>query len=97
VNRRLVFLPAAKSDLAHAYDWYEESTPGRGEAFLFAFNACISTIERLPRIFSEVHAGARRALLRKFPYKIFYRIQEDVIVVLAVIHTARSVPRSWRI
>jgi plasmid stabilization system protein ParE len=37
----------------------------------------------------------RRALVRRFPYAIYFRAAPDEIVVLAVIHGRRH-PRHWQ-
>ena len=37
----------------------------------------------------------RRALLRRFPYAVFYEIGAVEIVVYAVFHCARN-PRAWK-
>ena len=37
-----------------------------------------------------VHATVRRALLPRFPYCIFYRVDQDHVVVLAVLHGRRD-------
>jgi hypothetical protein len=37
----------------------------------------------------------RRALLRRFPYGVFFEVAETEIVVYAVFHCARD-PRAWR-
>ncbi|WP_267896728.1 hypothetical protein [Jiangella anatolica] len=40
------------------------------------------------------YAGVRRAVLRRFPYAVFYELGES-LEVLRVIHTARH-PEAWR-
>ena len=47
-------------------------------------------IERFPDIFARVHGAVRRAVVSRFPYAVFYRIETKRIVVLAIIHTARD-------
>lgn len=37
----------------------------------------------------------RRGLARRFPYRIFFIVRDDAIVVFAVIHAARH-DRHWR-
>ena len=88
-------LPGAEKDISQAYQWYEESRPGLGEDFLLCFEAALSAIQDNPQIFPAVHKDVRRALLRRFPYAVFYMIHSDTIVILAVFHCARD-PESWR-
>ena len=45
-------------------------------------------------MFASVHGEVRRALVSRFPYGIFYRVESKRVVVLAVLHTARD-PKVW--
>jgi len=42
-----------------------------------------------------VHESIRRILVRQFPYAVFFKEIDDVIVVFAVLHCTRE-PRTWR-
>jgi len=81
-------------DLAGGYGWYSAQRDGLGEEFLAAVDAAFDTIERFPEIFARVHGEVRRAIVSRFPYAVFYRIETKRVVVLAVIHTARD-PKVW--
>lgn len=64
-------------------------------AFLAAVNACLATIQCHPQAFMLVDRTMRRALVRRFPYAIFYEIEPRQIVVYGVFHGARN-PNAWR-
>ena len=92
-------LPAAyrrkvARDLASAYAWYEEQRAGLGEEFLAAVDASFEAIETFPEMFARVHGEIRRAVVSRFPYAVFYRIEPKRLVVLAVLHMARN-PKLW--
>jgi toxin ParE1/3/4 len=91
----LVIRPEAEADLAEAFAWYEERRRGLGERFLLSVEASLATIQRHPESFPLVHGPIRRALLRRFPYGVFYTVEEPAIVVLAVFHCRRD-PRGWQ-
>ena len=80
--------------LANAYGWYEAQRPGLGEEFLAAVDASFDAIEMYPQMFATVHGVVRRAIVSRFPYAVFYRVEPRQILVLNVLHTA-SDPRSW--
>lgn len=80
--------------MAGGYAWYSGQRNGLGEEFLAAVNAAFDTIERFPDIFARIHGEVRRAVVSRFPYAIFYRIEIKRIVVLTVLHTARD-PKVW--
>ena len=81
-------------DLAGGYAWYNGQRDGLGEEFLAAVGAAFDTIERFPDIFAGVHGEVRRAIVSRFPYAVFYRVETKRVVVLAVIHAARD-PKVW--
>ena len=93
--RSLILRPAAEEDVAAAYHWYEERSPGLGSEFLRAVEAGLAAVERNPEAYPELYKHARRALLRRFPYALFYVISPELIEVIGCIHTRRH-PRRWR-
>lgn len=51
----------------------------------------LSLVARLPDSFPLIHRDVRRGLLRRFPYALYYRRQDEgSIEVLACLHTRRS-------
>ncbi len=90
----LAFRPRVGQDLAGAFGWYEERRAGLGEEFLRAVDASFDAIEEFPEMFARVHGEVRRAMVARFPYAVFYRLEPKHVVVLAVLHTARD-PKLW--
>lgn len=86
--------PRQREKLGEAFDWYEERVSGLGSDFLMNVDAALNAILRNPRRFPVVHNNLRRALIRRFPYQIFFVFEEKRIVVLAVFHASRN-PRRW--
>jgi len=82
----------AESDLTQAYLWYEKQVEGLGSEFLLCVDACIQNITRSPKIHQKVHKNIRRALIRRFPYGIFY---PDHIMIIAVFHASHD-PSRWQ-
>lgn len=90
MNYEVLIRPEAETDITEAYEWYEEQAEGLGEEFLRAVDACFAAIQRIPTAYSPIHRQVRRALLRRFPYGIFYIIEADRIIVLACFHARRN-------
>ena len=86
--------PEAQAEIQEAYQWYEEKSAGLGAEFVRAVDACLSAIEGNPLAYALVHQQVRRALLRRFPYGIFYLVEDDTIVVIACFHGSRD-PEQW--
>lgn len=89
----LRFLAEVEEDVIGGYVWYETKSPGLGEEFLRVFYACAGEIPRNPLLYPKVHGEFRRHLLRRFPYSIYFRIEDDTIIVFGVFHCARD-PRT---
>ena len=92
---KLVIRPEAEAEISEAYDYYETLTQGLGAAFLLAVEACLDGIQRSPEIYPVLYKDIRRALLRRFPYGIFYLVEPEQIVILACFHARRN-PQQWQ-
>lgn len=88
-----VLLPEAKRDVKKAYQWYEEQKLGLGEVFLERVEECLESIRRSPKAFQVISKDARRAIVKQFPYVIFYRIEAKAIYVYSVFHTSQNSQR----
>lgn len=95
MNAELVLAPEALDDLDEAYAWYEAQRVGRGEDFLGRVDACIQASLRFPEMHALFHENYRRALVRRFPFAVFYEFADGRITVYSVFHTSQD-PRKWR-
>lgn len=91
---KLIVRPEAEAEMAEAFDWYEERVAGLGSDFLLNVDAAFNAILRNPHQFPLVHQNLRRTLIRRFPYQIFFVVEEHRVVVLAVFHAKRN-PKRW--
>lgn len=87
--------PAAEVDIADAALWYEARALGLGTEFLRAVDVAHAEIQRMPERFPVVHLTCRRALLRRFPYALFFVATPQVIQVIACLHASRD-PQRWQ-
>ena len=87
---RLIIRPEAEGDLKEAYSWYEDKRQWLGHDFLLHVAAGLNFIKRSPNIHPIEYRGTRKHLIKRFPYKIIYLVENDRIIVLAVIHGRRS-------
>lgn len=88
IEYRLVSEPQADRDIEATFRWYENEQSGLGLEFLDELRASYNRIVEGPLKYQELRSGIRRTLLRRFPYAIYFAIEGDVIVVLAVLHAA---------
>ena len=87
--------PEAERDLDEAYARYEPQRPGVGEEFLSCVDACIQSTVRWPETRPVAFESFRPALVRRFPYAVFYEYASNTITIHCVFHTARD-PEKWR-
>jgi plasmid stabilization system protein ParE len=92
---RLVAEPRVGLDVAAAYQWYENEQPGLGQEFLGRLRAVYDQIAAGPLHYQDLRAGIRRALLRRFPYAVYFAVEGDLVIVLAVLHASRD-PAEWQ-
>jgi plasmid stabilization system protein ParE len=90
VTATLIVQPEAEADLAEAFRWYETRRTGLGHAFLDEVSHAFSRISDQPLRYAPVHREARRVLLRRFPYAVYYVARVDRVFVLATLHQRRN-------
>lgn len=91
---RFLVRPAAEVEIATAFEWDELQREGLGLEFLNAVEASLALIRRSPLMFPVVYRDTRRALLRKFPYAVYYLATPAITRVIACVH-ARQSPTGW--
>lgn len=92
---RLISEPLADLDVEAAFEWYENERPGLGLEFLDELRAAYSRIADGPLKYQHLRSGVRRALLKRFPYAVYFAIEGDIAVVVAVLHASRD-PAEWQ-
>jgi plasmid stabilization system protein ParE len=86
--------PEAELDIFEATIWYENEQADLGTAFLGAVRTSLEHVEKSPRRFPVVFKDIRRALVDRFPFGVFFLIEDEDIAVIAVIHLHRH-PSAW--
>jgi toxin ParE1/3/4 len=92
---RLEATPGADLDVEAAFDWYECEEPGLGSEFLVELRVAYQQIMDHPLGYQDLRSGIRRALTRRFPYAIYFSIEPETIIIVAVLSTARD-PAEWQ-
>jgi len=73
-----------------AQRWYESERKGLGAEFRRELAQTIGLLRSDTLIFPIVYRGARRALLHRFPYVLFFHVEATRVVVLACVHAKRD-------
>ena len=86
MSRRLVLRVQAETDIDEAASRYETERAGLG---------VLERIEENPFQFPIVHQETRRGMLRRFPYGVFFTVDDEEILVLTIVHLHRH-PDTWK-
>ncbi len=86
----LIISPDAENDIEQAYNWYETQKEGLGAEFFEQVKITFVQIENNPKPFFEYKPLVRRAIVKRFPYGIFFYLSETTINVFAVFHSSRN-------
>lgn len=89
------FTPDADAELADARQWYARQHEDLDMQFMECVDYALSRVVRDPQIYPIVYRDLRRAVLRRFPFAVFYEITTDEIRVIAVFHSRRD-PERWQ-
>ncbi len=85
----------AKADVRRAAHWYELRRPGLGREFVNQVDAAMNRLAENPQQYQALYREVRRAIVHRFPYGVFYRIEADRIIVFCVTDL-RQDPAAWK-
>jgi toxin ParE1/3/4 len=95
VRYRLLVRRLAKADVRSAARRYELQRPGLGREFVAEVDKALGRVAENPLQYQVLRREVRRAIVRRFPYGVFYRVEARTIVVFCVMHLHRD-PESWQ-
>lgn len=95
MSRAIVFQPEAIIEFADAAEWYEERRSGLGVEFEHAVEQTLKSACDMPESFPVAESNARQAVVKGFPYSVFFEHSDEYVVVIAVFHSKRD-PREWK-
>jgi plasmid stabilization system protein ParE len=90
----VLYHEAAEQELLHAVGYLEMRAKGLGRRLLADVRKAEDRMTRFPESAPEIVPGIRRLLLQKFPYSLFYTIENGDLLILAVAHQRRR-PGYW--
>jgi len=81
--------------LLDTFQWYQEQRSGLGFDFKLCVDEVFSKLQKHPSIYKKVYRNIRRAVTRRFPFSVFYIIENNNVIILAVLHARRD-PEKWK-
>jgi plasmid stabilization system protein ParE len=90
VGWKVIIRPAAEADLRDARLWYESQRSGLGDELLNEIDRIVQLLEEQPERRPIYYNGFRRLITRRFPYKIFYRVEGERVIIFRILHAKRD-------
>lgn len=87
--------PEAENDIEDAAFWYESQIDGLGHDFVSIISEAFEKLSRQPLAYPVVYRETRRILINRFPFGVYFKIDNDKVIVIAVMHSSRD-PRRWK-
>jgi len=84
--------PELEKELIEIRDYYNDRSPGLGDEFVDEFERQVLRIASMPERWMIVRGEIRRALMRRFPYVILFRIPSKSAIRITVVKHKRRHP-----
>ena len=81
---KLRYTDRAKDDVELAFAWYERQRRGLGFEFLDCVEVAVKSIIENPEMYMDCYLNFRGCVVRRFPFSVFYTVEESEIVVHSV-------------
>lgn len=92
---KLTLRKEAEFDVEEQFEFFEEKRVGLGHDFLLCVEEALDKLQKNPLIYRKIYKELRRTSITRFPFRVFYLVQNQNIIVTAVFH-AKKDPTSWR-
>ena len=89
------FHPEARLELLESVSYYESQQLGLGQRFLDSVSDAVHRILVHPEMYRSISNSCRQCRLPRFPFGLIYRIKEQRIEIVALMHLHRK-PGYWK-
>jgi hypothetical protein len=87
---RIEILDQAAEDLVEGFHFYEAQQPGIGSYFLSNLYGDIESLRLYAGIHRRAYKRYYRLLSKRFPFAVFYTVQDDSVFIQAVVDCRRD-------
>ncbi|MDP1726180.1 MAG: type II toxin-antitoxin system RelE/ParE family toxin [Bacteroidota bacterium] len=91
----IIISPLADAELYESALWYNEQKEHLGIEFIEEVEIALNLLKSNPFLCAVVHADFRMALMKRFPFEIFYSIDDNRILIHHIFHSSRN-PKIWK-
>lgn len=90
MSHSVVVTPEAREDIRSAVRYFDSRRSGLGDDFADEILALLDRLGETPFLYPEVGEAIRAAALPRFGYIVYYRLNDQEVQVVAVLHSGRS-------
>src|SRR4051812_35181911 len=91
----IIFHHAVSLETEEVVKWYETQKQGLGILFLEMLNVVVLRIQKSPLQFQAIYKDIRKARIADFPYNIYFKVHNNEIINLAILHQKRH-DKLWK-
>jgi len=93
LSYRVIYADVSKLDVREIVLWYNAHRIGLEDDFLAKLREAVMSLENDPYKYQVYFKEARSVLLKQFPYRVLYKVSEDLITIVGVFHTSQNPKR----
>lgn len=92
MSYKIKLLPIVYTDLRKAKNWYHDKSETLAKEFKIEVDKEIDYIGGYPEHYQQKYKALRQSLVTRFPYAIFYLVEEEQkrVIIFGVLHTSRN-------
>lgn len=80
----------AMQDVTEIIDWYAKKSLAAASNFLLQLKKSEKRISNNPNLFRVFKKNYKKANISRYPFSVFFKLEETTVTILAIIHFARS-------
>ena len=88
------FHSEARREFFRSANYYEDQVVGLGDIFIDEVENVLEVIEQYPSSGTKITSTERRFLVSRFPYGIVYTVEDDLIMIFALM-SLKQKPGYW--
>ncbi len=92
--KKVKFVKEASNEFLESVEWYNARAEGLGIKFADEIDSTVERITLNPDLYNEVIEDIRKIQVNKFPFSVFYKKEDETLIILRVFHNKRE-PIEW--
>lgn len=87
---KIVFSEISVKEIEDTKEYYELQKMGLGSEFEEQLKEHLNTLYSFPEMYPKVSLLLYKIVMKKFPYNIYYNLNEDLITIVSIAHQHRK-------